>query len=124
MRQVMAYAADGGACEVAGFFYYDPVMNGYRVHRLPAQTTPSSFRVPPQDVVDMAYLTGERGWHIIGTFHTHPDGQQGFSQRDVMLCEWAEWHLLLYKEADAWGMNWAKRTSSRMMSVSENDIGL
>jgi proteasome lid subunit RPN8/RPN11 len=69
-----------------------------------------SFVVDPVDVVDFAYEVLDAGWTVLGSFHSHPDGTSAFSERDRVLANWGEWHVLGYRLGGAWGLTFARRS--------------
>lgn len=95
MKQAMKAANAALPNETCGFLLLSA--GQWSIHVLDAKADPISCLADADEVIRFAYHQAQRDQQIFATFHTHPQGQVGFSQRDAMLEDWANLHLILVR---------------------------
>jgi proteasome lid subunit RPN8/RPN11 len=88
--------------EACGLFVLHPDTGRVELHELSATATPRSFFAEPAAVVRFAYEALANGWRVVGTFHTHPNGSSVLSERDELLRDWADQHVLAHRSGATW----------------------
>jgi proteasome lid subunit RPN8/RPN11 len=95
--------------EACGLIVSQPEANRISLHELRASASPVSFFADPAEVVRFAYAALAQGWRVVGTFHSHPNGRPVFSERDQLLLDWADHHVLTYRSGGTWGFAWGMK---------------
>ncbi len=95
--------------EACGLFVAKPDADIIFLHELQASASPYAFFADPAEVVRFAYSTLSQNWRVVGTFHTHPNGRAVFSERDKLLLDWADHHVLAYRSDGTWGFAWGMK---------------
>jgi proteasome lid subunit RPN8/RPN11 len=98
--------------ETVGLFYLDlnsADLSPVHVHVFNGFATERFIDADPRDVITFCYEFLTARTEVLGTFHTHPQGSQNFSERDQMLGLWGKTHLLLAFDDGLWTSHWAVR---------------
>ncbi len=81
-------------------------VDGVSVAVLPvtnALHSPVRFRMEPQEQVQAMLTLEQRGWDMLGIFHSHPNGPPHPSPTDVAEAAYPEAvYLIWFREGDTW----------------------
>lgn len=92
--------------EACGLFYTHRDRPNVQLHDFVAASSPSRCSADPRELVDFAYWIEDGGHVVVGTFHSHPNGDPRFSRLDKMLAQWSDCHLVMVREGDVWQPVW------------------
>ena len=80
--------------------------------------SPTRFRVEPQAQIRIFHLLEERGWELIGVYHSHPAGPDRPSQVDITESAYPEViNLIWYKKNNYWDCKGFIIESSRIHQI-------
>jgi len=66
-----------------------------------AEASPYRYNVDPKDLLRIYRDLEDRGWDVIGIYHSHTHTEAYPSPTDVRLAAWPEAHYLIVSLADA-----------------------
>lgn len=93
--------------ETCGLFYQPPGDKPAQLRTFAGEHSPTLCSAVPHEVIAFAYHLHDTHGHVLATFHTHPQGEEGFSLRDAQLADWSDLHLLLARQTDGdWKFTW------------------
>jgi len=93
--------------EACGLLAGSIIKRGYKVLSvIPTQNvlhSPYRYQVEPEEQLKAFIQIEEKGWELLGTFHSHPDGPETPSQTDIIEAYYPEVvHLIWSKRNGRW----------------------